>query len=84
VVPCPYRADFAGHGDAAKFARDYIPTLRSWTESTFAGGLSPARPAKAREAIIERFYDTYGACLRDAPEGHGMDYVYIDLICSKI
>lgn len=84
VVPCPYRADFAGHGDAAKFARDYIPTLRSWTESTFAGGLSPARPAEGREAIIERFYDTYEARVRDAPEGHGMDYVYIYLICSKI
>ncbi len=84
ITPCPYRTDFEGHGDAEKFAREYIPTLRSWTESTFASGLSPERPAAERAAIIERFYDAYEARVREAPEGHGMDYVYVYLICSKV
>jgi len=39
VVPCPFAAEFRQHGDAARFARDYIPTLRSWTESTFLAAL---------------------------------------------
>ena len=34
-------------------------------------------------AIIERFHDAYEARVREAPKGHGMDYVYVYLICSK-
>jgi len=40
IVPCPYAAEFREHGDAERFAREYIPTLRSWTESTFLGALA--------------------------------------------
>ncbi len=83
VVSCPFARDFAGHGDADKFARDYIPTLRSWSESTFMAGLSADRPADERRQIIDRFYDTYEERVRQAPERHGMDYVHIYLICSK-
>jgi hypothetical protein len=83
VVRCPFAKAFAGHGDAAKFAKDYIPTLRSWSESTFMTGLSAARPPEERLAIIDRFYDAYEERVRRAPRGHGMDYVHIYLICSK-
>ena len=83
VVGCPYARDFAGHGDAAKFARDYIPTLRSWSEATFAKGLSPDRPEEERAAIIDRFYDAYEAQVRESPEGHGMDYVHCYLVIRK-
>src|SRR5262249_31197410 len=44
LVPCPFAAEFRQHRDAARFAHEYIPTLRSWTESTFFGALSPNRP----------------------------------------
>ncbi|MDH3472971.1 MAG: class I SAM-dependent methyltransferase [Rhodospirillales bacterium] len=44
VTPCPYAAAFAEHGDAAAFAKSYIPTLRSWTESTFFAALEDVRP----------------------------------------
>lgn len=84
ITPRPYVADFATHGNAAKFVHDYIPTLRSWTESTFASGLSPHREPAEREAIVERFYGTYEARVRAAPAGHGMGYVYIYMICSKV
>src|SRR5208337_1873660 len=56
IVPCPFAADFARHGDAAKFAKAYVPTLRSWTESTFYAALDPVRPAAVRQAIIDRYY----------------------------
>ena len=84
VVRCPFAVHFEEHGDAAKFAREYIPTLRSWSESTFASGLSPDRPLPEREAILDRFYDRYEATVREAPHGHGMDYVHCYLIASKI
>jgi len=84
VVRCPYERDFASHGDAARFAHDYIPTLRSWAEHTFAAGLSPDRPIEERVAILDRYFDTYEERVRANPQGHGMDYVHIYLVCSKV
>ena len=84
VVGCPYARDFSDHGDAEKFARDYIPTLRSWSESIFMTGLAADRPLAERQQIIDRFYDTYQQRVRQAPAGHAMDYVHIYLFCSKV
>jgi len=84
VVDCPFALDFKEHGDAARFAHEYIPTLRSWSEATFASGLSPARPAEERQTIIDRFYDSYEAMVREAPAGHAMDYVHCYLILEKV
>ncbi len=84
VVRCPYERDFAEHGDAGRFAADYIPTLRSWSEHTFVAGLSADRPAAERQAIVDRFYDSYEERVRQNPEGHAMDYVHIYLVCEKV
>jgi hypothetical protein len=84
VVDCPFATDFKTHGDAARFAHEYIPTLRSWSEATFASGLSPARPAEERQTILDRFYDNYETLVRDAPKGHAMDYVHCYLIIEKL
>lgn len=84
VVPCPFAVDFKAHGDADKFARNYIPTLRSWSESVFMSGLSERRDIEERQQIVDAFYDRYEDRVRRAPEGHGMDYVHIHLICAKV
>lgn len=84
VVRCPYERDFSDHGDAGRFAAEYIPTLRSWSEHTFVAGLSPARPAAERQAIVDRFYDNYENRVREGPDGHAMDYVHIYLVCEKV
>ena len=52
VVRCPFAVAFAEHGDPARFAHEYIPTLRSWSEATFAAGLAPSRPGAERQAIL--------------------------------
>ncbi len=83
IVKCPYAAAFQRDGDAAAFAKSYIPTIRSWNESTFHGGLSPDRPAQERREIIEAYYGTYEALVRAAPEGHGMDYVHAYMTIRK-
>ncbi len=46
IVKCPYAESFAEHGDAARFAEEYIPTIRSWNESIFYNGLSAAAPGR--------------------------------------
>ena len=83
VTACPYAARFRQHGDAAAFAKAYIPTLRSWTESTFFGALDPERPLPQRQGIIDRFYGAYEADVAQAPQGHGMDYVHCFMTLSK-
>jgi hypothetical protein len=80
---CPYAADFKRDGDPVTFARNYIPTLRSWSESTFMGGLDPQRSPDERMAIINRFYGAYEAEVAAAPEGHAMDYVHCFMVIGK-
>ncbi len=83
ITPCPFAADFARHGDPAAFAKSYIPTLRSWTESTFFAGLSAERSADERRALIERYYANYEDRVRQSPDGHGMDYVHAFMTIAK-
>ena len=76
-TPCPYAARFAaGEWTPAEFARAYVPTLRSWSESMFFGALDPARAEGERRDIIDRFYAAYEAEVAAAPAGHAMDYVH--------
>lgn len=83
VVRCPFAEDFATHGDAAAFAKAYIPTLRSWSEPVFLAGLSTERPVEERGAIIDDFYGRYEALVAREPDGHGMDYVHCYMILRK-
>jgi hypothetical protein len=81
VVRCPYAEAFEHHCDAKMFAHNYVPTLRSWSEPTFASGLSPTRSSEERARIIDEFYERYEQRVANHPQGHGMDYVYIFLTC---
>ena len=84
VVRCPFEQAFNEQGgDPAEFARDYIPTLRSWSEPTFANGLSRDRSAVDRARIIDAFYGRYEDMVAADPAGHGMDYVHIYMVCVK-
>jgi hypothetical protein len=83
IVKCPYAEAYGEHGDAARFAAEYIPTIRSWNESIFLNGLDRERSRAERQQIIEDYYGTYGAMVRDNPVGHGMDYVHAYTVISK-
>ncbi len=81
---CPFEESFAeDHRDAARFAREYIPTLRSWSEPTFVAGLSGTRPAEEIAPIIDRFYQSYEDEVATAPDGHGMDYIHARVVAYK-
>ena len=83
VVACPFAADFKRHGDSVKFAKEYIPTLRSWSEATFANGLSDKRSPDEQRKILDNFYGKYQCLVEESPAGHGMDYVHCYLIIRK-
>ena len=84
VVRCPFAVDFESHGDAEKFSRAYLPTIRSWNESIYFNGLSADRPHEERSRLIEDYYETYRKQVQSSPEGHGMDYVHAYTVISKI
>jgi hypothetical protein len=84
IVKCPYAAAYKEHGDAVRFAEEYIPTIRSWNESIFLNGLSSERSLEERHRIIEDYYGSYRDMVRDSPDGHGMDYVHAYTVISKI
>lgn len=84
VVRCPFEQDFTeNHKDAARFAVEYLPTLRSWSEATFLGGLDDSRGPEERQALMDEFYGRYQKAVAAAPKGHAMDYVHAYLICRK-
>ncbi|MEM7169885.1 MAG: SAM-dependent methyltransferase [Pseudomonadota bacterium] len=85
VVPCPFAKEFAEGGgkDPTEFAKSYIPTIRSWNESIFFAGLSPARPREERQEIIDDYYGRYEQLVREAPQQHRMDYVHAYLVIRK-
>jgi hypothetical protein len=83
LTPCPYAEAFREHGDPKAFAKAYVPTLRSWSETVFAGALDPARPPEERAAIIDDFYAAYEAEVASAPDGHRMDYVHCVVEIAK-
>ena len=80
---CPYAKAFEQHKDAQRFAREYIPTLRSWSEPTFASGLAAERTPDERARILDEFYGRYERLVAKSPAGHGMDYIHIHMVCAK-
>ena len=84
VVRCPFEQDFTeNHGDANRFAEEYIPTLRSWSEATFLGGLCPDCTEEEAAHIMDEFFGRYQGRVAADPKGHAMDYVHCYLIARK-
>jgi hypothetical protein len=83
IIPCPFAAALREHGDAARFARESAPSLRSWTESTFLAALSSERPAEERQGIMELYYNAYEALLREHSTGYRGDYVEVYMTIAK-
>ena len=84
VVRCPFEQDFTdNHKDSQRFSKEYIPTLRSWSEPTFVNGLSKSRSPEEKAEIIDTFYGRYEQQVAENPQGHAMDYVHVYLVCRK-
>jgi hypothetical protein len=83
-TPCPYAEALRTHRDAASFAKAYVPTLRSWSETVFAGALDASRPLADRAAILDAFYDAYERDAARNADAHRMDYVHCIMEVSKV
>lgn len=84
TVECPFRLAFErGELDTGQFAREFVNTHRSWTETTFRAGLDEIRPAEERQRILDELYQRYEHLVRAAPAGHGKDLVHLYLVAHK-
>jgi hypothetical protein len=84
TVLTPVKQFSKGRQNAAAFARDYVLSLRAFSEGTFLDALDPGRPRTERQAIIDRFYGAYEAEVAAAPEGHRRDAVHCFMRVAKV
>ncbi|CAE7248334.1 IAMT1 [Symbiodinium sp. KB8] len=84
-TPCPFATAWANgeYSGPEAFAKDYVPTLRSWSTSVFVSGLSESRPVEERNAIVEEFWGKYEAAAAADPAAHGMDYIHAFIVVRK-
>lgn len=85
VVPCPFfdafhelggrKKDYAFAGDAAGHAQNYVPTTRTWSNSTFLAGVGSRAPQE-QVALVDALFEAYKARVAAAPGEHAMDYVH--------
>jgi len=75
LTPCPFAAMFRQSSDPAAYARAYVPSVRSWSQSTFLGALTDRSQAK-RAAIVDQLYNAYESDVAAAPQLHWKDYVH--------
>lgn len=84
VVRCPYREAWVGGNAECRTAREqaawFVPTTRTWSESTFKNAL---KPHQDKSSIMERFWSNYVDLVAEDPSAHGMDYVHTYLVIEK-
>jgi hypothetical protein len=84
VVRCPYREAWNAGNAAGRTAREqaewFVPTTRTWSESTFKNALKSHRD---KDAIMEKFWFNYVDLVAEDPSIHGMDYAHTYLVIEK-
>ena len=98
LVPCPYYDSFHGQaskggvlagqsyafaGDASGHADNYVPTTRTWSNSTFLAGLDDGRSDDEKAALVDELFRRYAQRVADAPKDHAMDYTHVYLHAAK-
>lgn len=88
VVPCPYHSSWMSPDNGGRTAEEhgkwYVPTTRTWSNSTYANGLDASRAADEKAAIVDELFSRYAALVAKEPEHHGMDYVHCYAVVEKV
>uniref|UniRef100_A0A0G4HAX1 Methyltransferase type 11 domain-containing protein n=1 Tax=Chromera velia CCMP2878 TaxID=1169474 RepID=A0A0G4HAX1_9ALVE len=64
-------------------AKWYIPTIRTWSNSTFKSGLREDRPEEEKTQIVDELFSRYEDEVTARPADFGMDYVHCFLVAVK-
>ena len=86
LVQCPFHNEWVSGvvTDPLVQAANFVPTTRTWSNSTFSSGAMAAgkSPEEAR-LMTEEMFRRYEAKVALAPEEHAMDYVHSYVHASK-
>ena len=86
ITDCPYKIHYLENKDkmsSEEYAKNLIPTMRSWSETVFQNALID-RSANEINEIVNKFYDLYIEEVSNNPEGHAMDYVHVIMDIEKV
>jgi len=86
ITDCPYKMHYLKNKDtmsSEEYAKNLIPTMRSWSETVFKNALIDRNENEINE-IVDKFYDLYIEEVANNPEGHAMDYVHIIMDIEKV
>lgn len=89
LVPCPFHLEWTSgngpHGkDAVAHAATFVPTTRTWSNSTFvSGAMATGIDADTAAGMADEMFSRYEARVAAAPDDHAMDYVHSYLHIAK-
>ena len=85
ITECPYKIYYLNNKNTMspqEYAKNLIPTMRSWSETVFRNALID-RTEKEINEIVDKFYNLYIDEVSNNPEGHAMDYVHVIMDIEK-
>ena len=86
LTDCPYHINYKKNiksMTSEEFAKNLIPTMRSWSETVFRTALA-GRKEEEIDKIVNKFYNSYQNEIAENPDGHAMDYVHVIMEIEKI
>mmetsp|Transcript_8437 Transcript_8437/g.19139 ORF Transcript_8437/g.19139 Transcript_8437/m.19139 type:complete len:392 (-) Transcript_8437:114-1289(-) len=83
VVPCPYRAAWmakrgaqAGTPEALEYARGMVPTMRTWSNSTYTSALNEERSAEEKGKLVDELFERLAKKTAAEPTEIAMPYCH--------
>lgn len=86
LVECPFHGEWMSGAvtDPRQQAKNFVPTTRTWSNSTFvSGALACGHSAADAAALADTMFARYEALVAEAPQDHAMDYVHSYLHVGK-
>lgn len=84
-TPCPFQRAYLADPtiDNAAYAKQFVPTIRTWSNSSFYSALNQSRKDDERNDIVNEFYTRIQNRVATSPENYAMDYVHCLLEIEK-
>lgn len=85
-TPCPYHQNWmqSDKTDPKSYARFFLPTMRTWSNSTFETALdSEKRSDEERKSIVDLFFSRFEDAITADPDHYAMDYVHMVMAINK-
>jgi hypothetical protein len=86
TVRCPFQQGWKDgqYKSAAEFAKDFVPTTRTWSNSVFASGLDDSRSPAEKVKLVDELFSRWEKKVAQDPNEYHMDYVHTYAVIEKL